>query len=393
MAVASSGRTATESIGPAVLLTALASGRIESQAALLIAGFTGLAGFSGPMIGGLLDRARRPGLVMLASAVSLLVVVVILALWIPDGPMVALLLIAAIGGLAHPALTGGLTGQLPGVIGPAGLARGYSLDASSYNLAAIVGPPLAAAAVAFDARGPLLFVATALLITVIALPFVPFTVRESRAAAVHPIADLIAGFRGLGTTPRLAWCSVMTTVGFAGQGAFLVATPLIAKEQTGSLSASGIVFGAAAVGGLLATLWIVKHPLRQTDRTLVVTTWGVGIAMVVMGVAPVFWLVVVAAFALGAFDGPQVAAMFIVRAREAPEAIRSLVFTTAASLRTGVYAIGAAVCGILITRGVSPTGVLMIGAAMQVASLICAAIVLRRKESGATCAGLADAVQ
>ena len=68
MAVASSGRTATESIGPAVLLTALASGRIESQAALLIAGFTGLAGFSGPMIGGLLDRARRPGLVMLASA-------------------------------------------------------------------------------------------------------------------------------------------------------------------------------------------------------------------------------------------------------------------------------------------------------------------------------------
>jgi hypothetical protein len=101
----------------------------------------------------------------------------------------------------------------------------------------------------------------------------------------------------------------MTTVGFAGQGAFLVATPLIAKEQTGSLSASGIVFGAAAVGGLLATLWIVKRPLRQTDRTLVVTTWGVGIAMVVMGVAPVFWLVVVAAFALGAFDGPQVAAM------------------------------------------------------------------------------------
>jgi MFS family permease len=372
-AFAVTSRAATEALGPALLLAALASARPESDGALVVAGFTGLAALSGPFVGALLDRVARPGLVIGLATGTLVAVMAGMALLIPSAALGILIGAAALGGFAHPALTGGLTSLLPSVVRPDVLDRAYAVDAATYNIGAILGPPLVAAAVVMGATGPVVFTGALLLAALLVLPRVPFARREAAAPPPPLSKQLTTGFVGLASTPPLARTTLVTTLGFAGQAAFLVAVPLITLDQTGSLAASGLVFGAAAVGGVLATLWLARRPLRHPDRAITVTTLGVGIALAVLAVTPSFAVTLAAAFALGACDGPMLTAMFRIRTREAAPEIRSQVFTTAASLRTSVYAATTAVLGLVI--GLGPAILLLIGCALHLLALGAGALV------------------
>ena len=369
--VATAARSATEAIGPALLLTALASNRAESDGAALVAAFTGLAALAGPPVGALLDRAARPGRVIGTAVAVMAAAVAALAGLVPHAPLVVLLVIAAVGGLAYPALTGGLTSQLPSIVSGPRLDRAWGIDAATYNVGAIVGPPAAAAALVLGATGPVLFLLALLLVALPLVPRIPFVVREPTDARASIVRDITTGFRGLVSTPTLAYATVLTTVGFAGQAAFLVTVPLLAQRQTGSLAASGIAFGAAAVGGLITTLYVVRRPLRHPDRGLSLTTAGIGVSFLLLAWAPAFGWSVAAAFAFGAFEGPLLTALFRIRTREADPAVRSQVFTTAASLRTTAYAGMTAVFGAMLGLGV--TTLLLIGAAVQVLAFASAA--------------------
>ena len=72
----------------------------------------------------------------------------------------------------------------------------------------------------------------------------------------------------------------------------------------------------------------------------------------------------VAAVALGgAGEGPQLTALFAVRHRESPEHLRGQIFTTAASLKIGGLAAGAALAGPLV--GKSVTACLLVAAGFE----------------------------
>ncbi|HET7900665.1 MAG TPA: hypothetical protein VFL59_05715, partial [Candidatus Nanopelagicales bacterium] len=71
-----------------------------------------------------------------------------------------------------------------------------------------------------------------------------------------------------------------------------------------------------------------------------------------------------------AFEGPLLTALFRIRTREADPAVRSAVFTTAASLRTTAYAGMTAAFGALL--GLGTTRLLMLGVAMQVLAFLAA---------------------
>ena len=368
--VATAARSATEALGPAILLTALASGRATQDGALVLAAFTGFAAVSGPLVGSLLDRVVRPGRVIALAVAVLAVVVATLAVAIPLAPLLLLALVAAVGGFAHPALTGGLTSQLPSMVHGPRLDRVYGIDAATYNVGAIVGPPLAAAALVLGHSGPMVFALALLLVALALVPRIPFATREPSAASEQRARrpafarDVSTGFRGLVSTPHLAYASVLTTVGFAGQAAFLVTVPLMSRAQTGSLAASGWVFGVAALGGLVATLVVSRRPLRDTDRALTVATLGIGASFAVLAVSPSFAVTLAAAAGYGAVEGPLLTALFRVRTREAAPEMRSQVFTTGASLRTSVFAGATAVFGAALGAGVAP--LLLAGAGLQV---------------------------
>ena len=79
------------------------------------------------------------------------------------------------------------------------------------------------------------------------------------------------------------------------------------------------------------------------------------------------WLTVAAVALSGAGEGPQLTALFAVRHRESPEHTRGQIFTTAASLKIGGLAAGAALAGPLAGRSV--TACLLIAAGFE----LCAA--------------------
>lgn len=370
--MATASRAVTEAIAPAVLVSALATGHSAGQGAIILAGVTGLAAVGGPFIGATLDRVRHPGRVVSIAIIVLAGGVGLLAWLMPHAPLLALLVIASIGGMAQPALTGGLSSQLPSLVRPDQLTRAYGIDAATYNIGAIAGPPLAAASVIIGPVGPLVFTFGLLLVALAMRPFVPFPTRTEPGIRHSLVRDVTTGFNGLFSTPSLASATLINTIGFLGQAGFLVGVPLLVILQQGSLAHSGWVFGASAIGGVLSSAWIAYRPLKHLDEIIVATTVVVGLALITLAFSPSFFVTILAAFVIGVADGPLLAATFAVRSREAAPEIRSVVFTTAASIKTSLYAIAAAVLGAVSDHGVG--FVFGIAAIIQVIALICAKV-------------------
>ncbi len=370
--MATASRAVTEAIAPAVLVSALATGHSAGQGAIILAGVTGLAAVGGPFIGATLDRVRHPGRVVSIAIIVLAGGVGLLAWLMPHAPLLSLLVIASIGGMAQPALTGGLSSQLPSLVRPDQLTRAYGIDAATYNIGAIAGPPLAAASVVIGPVGPLVFTFGLLLVALAMRPFVPFPTRTEPGIRHSLVRDVTTGFNGLFSTPSLASATLINTIGFLGQAGFLVGVPLLVILQQGSLAHSGWVFGASAIGGVLSSAWIAYRPLKHLDEIIVATTVIVGLALITLAFSPSFVVTILAAFVIGVADGPLLAATFAVRSREAAPEIRSVVFTTAASIKTSLYAIAAAILGAVSDHGVGL--VFGIAAIIQVIALVCAKV-------------------
>jgi MFS family permease len=297
----------------------------------------------------------------------------------PHAPLWVLLIIASIGGIAQPALTGGLSSQLPSLVRPNQLTRAYGIDAATYNIGAIAGPPLAAASVIIGPVGPLVFTFSLLVIALAVRPFVPFPTRSEPGIRHSLVRDVTTGFKGLFSTPSLAGATLINTIGFVGQAGFLVGVPLLVLAQQESLAHTGWVFGASAIGGVMSSAWITYRPLKNLDRIIVVTTIIVGLALLTLTFSPSFLVTLCTAFVIGLADGPLLAATFAVRSREAAPEIRSVVFTTGASIKTSLYALAAAALGAVSGHGVG--FVFGIGALLQVVALLSATITMSKMSS------------
>ena len=122
-----------------------------------------------------------------------------------------------------------------------------------------------------------------------------------------------------------------------------------------------------------------RAPRGQPDIRVLVSTLVIGVSMAVAAAAP-GWLIVPAVALGGVGEGPQLTALFAVRHRESPEHMRGQIFTTAASLKIGGLAAGAALAGPLAGRSV--TACLLIAAGFEVCAA--AAYVLISPQTGTT---------
>jgi MFS family permease len=366
LATATLARAATESTGPALLLTSIAVLGNGASGSYLVASLTGAAAIGGPVVGAVLDRSRRPRLAFGGAMVGLAVGIVGIALFIGHAPLPAIMALAAVTGLAYPALTGAWTAQLPPLVTPAMLPRAYSADAGTYSVASIIGPPAAAALIAVSVKAPLWLPVILLLMALAMLRFVPLEPRI-RHAHHSLLSDLRHGAATIVRRLSLRRTILITTIAFAGQAAVFICTPLIAQQLTGSLAFSGVIFAALAAGGVIAAGLTLRFPVTRPDATVIVTTVISGIALAVIGLAHSAALVLIGAFVIGLTEAPQLTAMFLIRSRESPERVRGQVFTTASSLRMSAFAIGSAVFGSMLVFGT--TTVIWAGVGLHVIGL------------------------
>jgi len=365
---ATAARAGTEGAGPALLLTAVAVGHSPSQAALLLSAFTLSAALAGPSVGVALDRATHPRRVVAAALLGLAGCLALLAWTLSGAPYAVIIVIALAAGIGEPALTGGWSALLATMVPAGSMARAFAVDAATYNVGAIVGPALVAGSLVLGPRVPLVVVITLALLAVVALPLVPLRPGDPD----RPRASARAGVRALVGTPSLRAVTVVSTVGFAGQAALLVAAPALSRQLTDSLRAAGWLYVAFAAGGLLSSAVLTRHPLRRPQRAVTIGTVIVAVGLAGVALAGTLTAALLAAAVTGCGDGPMITGMFTVRAREAPAAARSTVFTAGASVRTLAYALACA--GLALLLGLGPRTVLALGVALQGVALAAGAL-------------------
>ncbi|MFC6932810.1 MFS transporter [Actinomadura yumaensis] len=187
-------RISAEGIATALVLTVQARTGHAATAGYVQTAMTLPYVLSGPVIGHAIDRTTRPRRTALALAAAYAASTAALLATVGRVPLVLALGVAAVIGCTEPVVVA-VTGLLPRFVPAGRLSRAYGLEASSYNLAAVAGPGLAAAVAAYAGgsyAGAVIVAASTL--GALALPLLPFppppptdsTVPVSPTAAPPP---------------------------------------------------------------------------------------------------------------------------------------------------------------------------------------------------------------
>ena len=375
--------------GLPALFTASTTARLANEAArvamvLLVLDRTGspaLAGsvvgalalpalVTGPVLGAWLDRTRHRRSVFVANQLLLLGVLVALLAVTGTAPSWVVVVLSLLAGLTAPVLTGGFTGLLPPLVPPPHLRRAYGAEATSYNLAGVVGPAVAGAlAAAASAEAAVAATAAASALALVAVLRVPMP-----APADGPTGSLArtvgTGLRLLATVPALRSVTVATTVSFTGMGALPVVFPLLALEVGAPAAAGGALFSAFALGALAGSLVMAsRQPHTGPLRIAFAGVAGLAAAFAAVAAAPSLPVAIALVALAGAVEGPVLASTLAVRAQHSPAHLQTQVVTTAASLKFGGFAVGSAATGLLVAAHGVRVGLLAL-AGMQLVGLV-----------------------
>jgi MFS family permease len=384
-------RTASlwRSPGLGALFTASTTARLANEAArvavvLLIldrTGSPGLAGtvvgalalpalVTGPVLGAWLDRTTHRRSAFVANQVLLLGVLVALLAVTGTAPSYVVVLLGLLAGLSAPVLTGGFTGLIPPLVPEPHLRRAYGAEATSYNLAGVVGPALAGTLAAVTSASVAVAASAALsalaLAAVLRVPMPP----PAAGPTLGLITSVASGLHLLVTVPALRSVTVATTVSFTALGGLPVVFPLLAVELGRSAAAGGALFSAFALGALGGSLAVASRTPRTGPLRLALAgIAGLAVAFAALSVAPTLLVALALATVAGALEGPVLASTLTVRSTSSPAHLQTQVVMTAASLKFGSFAVGAAVLGQLVAEQGVRTALVALSA-LQVAGVL-----------------------
>jgi MFS family permease len=357
---AAAARAGDEMSGPALLLLGFAVTGRPATGSELLASLTIAAAAGGPLFGAMLDRSRRPDRLLAGTLAAYAVGLMAISAAVGRLPMPLVLVIALAAGLFNPAVAGGWTAQLPRILTGRELSRGSALDAMTYSTASLAGPALAALiAAGFGAR---LAVIVAAALVALAVPsacslrqFRRIQYPPDRAAGPRPAPhrQVAAGFAAIVARRPLLRATVTSVVSYVGIGMLVVCCPVLGAQRLGGAARGALLISAIAAASLIANAILARRSWRgEPDTRVFVSTLIIGVSMAVAAITP-GWFTLLAVAVGGVGEGPQLTALFAVRHRESPEHMRGQIYTTAASLKIGGMAAGAALAGPLAGRSVT----------------------------------------
>ena len=345
-------RLADQAASIALVLVIIARTHDPRLAGLVVAAFTIPTLVTGPVLGAYLDRLRAKRALFVSN--QLLLAAALTGILLLAGRTTGLVLIGLglSAGLTAPVLTGGFSSLVPLVVPPAGLPRANALDSASYNVAGLGGPALVAA-VASAAGAPVALsvvagTAAGGVLLVLAAPMPATHADAHRAHAGTLRAEVADGLGLLRAIPLLRATTIATTAAQFTQGLLPVTLPLLAIRLGHTASGGGWLLTAISAGGLIGALASDRLLARRTPRAVLIASMGVFAACLgIVALAPDFWLAVCVSALAGVAEGPILAATLTVRQQCVPPARYAQTVATAASLKTGSFALGAAATGLL----------------------------------------------
>ena len=311
-----------------------------------------------PVAGALADRVRHRrlfhGLGLAAYGTGLAATA--WALGRLPAALVVLLVLAA--GCCAPLATGGLISLLAELLPERALTRAFNIDSTTYNLAGILGPALAAMLAATIGPGAALFALGAAALTgacAVALLRLPARPLAKHGEGVPRPAVLAAGAREIVSNSPLRSVTWASSIGQIGIGALPVSTALLATERHAGWAAGGLMtaFAGGAMAGSLTYAvkpWTRTRPERVVLLCLSLTGIPLALAACFSGMA----LTTVLFATTGWTTGPLFSALLTTRERYAPQPLRTQIFTLGAGLKSTAAAAGAAGIGALSGLGAAP---------------------------------------
>jgi MFS family permease len=345
-------RVADEMFSVGVVLLVLERTGSAALAGALVAAITLPSLVSAPLLGAWLDlHGRRKRLMMIDQVIGALAIAAI-ALFAGRAPDLLMVAIVFVAGLTWPLSFGGFTSLIPAIVPEELLPRANAIEATSFNFALIAGPLLAAAIAGL--AGPEATVLTEagltattllLLIGFDRLDSAPTRVADSLMQVVREGLHALFAVRELfGTTIAGAW-------NLFGNGFLTVAFPFFCVQHLGvERNASGVLWAAFAIGSTVGALALVRLQRgRPAHRIVLASLVAYGLLMLPWPLASSLPVALVLISVAALADGPALAATFAVRQEWAPRDLQGQVFTTAAGVKVGAFALGAAVAGPLVT--------------------------------------------
>ena len=316
---------------------------------MLVAAALGPSILAAPIVGAVLDRTSRPG-VLVAGAGLVTAAAFTVAAFLGAVPVWLVAVALLVAGAATPFLMGGLSSFV--TEGIRDERRAYAIDALAYNIGAVAGPAAVAAATALgSARLATLLMAGSALFGVAGT--IPLRLRPLPGEPHGTmLATMAAGFRHIATHRPLAVITSSGTLSQFGAGGLAIASVALAVARTGDAAQGAIIVTAFAIGGLIGALWNSTRPSRRPPEV----TMGVGFAatgvLTILAAADLGLIFTVAAIgASGLFTASSSAAMLLIRKQQSPPKLRSQVFTVGSGLRAAAAAAGAAAAGLAAGLG------------------------------------------
>jgi MFS family permease len=346
---------------------------LERTGSATLAGLTSAAAVlpgavSGPLLGAWLDVvARRRVLVVLDQLLSAvaLVALVLLAGHAPNWTLPA---VAVLYSVTRPFSMGTFFSALAELAGMELLGPASAVEASSLNLAFIVGPGVAGVlAGASGAATVVLIQAAATVIVAVLIARNPAFEARSQDRADGVADALRTGLRALAREPVLRATTVAVTLAVCGWGFMAVGFPLYAARSLhAGAHAGGYLWAAIGAGSILGTVAISGG--RSLQR--------VAISYLTLGISALAWplahslaLGVALVGLTGFLEGPAFSGTIAIRQRETPPAVRAQVLTTMSSLGLIAASLGAAIGGALHSMDASILAFLVVNVLAAVAAL------------------------
>jgi MFS family permease len=372
-------RLGDEMSGQAILLMGFALAQTAALGSTVLAALTLSAAIGGPLLGAVLDRSPRPGKI-LAYALGLYAIgISCVAMSLGHMPIWVSIAIALAAGSLMPAISGGWSSRLKSFVADEQMTKASAIDAITFNIAGLAGPAVAGLTAAmFGAHWAIVGLA---ILLVAALPMAwslpRKTIQKPSAHTTTFMQDVMAGFKIIGHNKKLFRITLMSVISYMGIGMLWVIYPLVGQELFGNPGYGGLFASLVSVGALVATVVYAKWPTKYSpDSVAFMTTLILSGAMLTLAFLGNITSAIIVMLFIGLADGPQLAAIFAVRHREAPERSRGQVFTTGASLKITAAAVGAALAGQL--AGASLQATILVACFVQLAAAGAFAILTRR---------------
>ena len=363
-------RLASEMFTVAVVLLVLDRTGRPALAGAVVAATTLPSVLTGPVLGAWLDRTARRRLALASNQVLLAASLLAILATAGRGPGWVLLLLAALAGLTGPMATGGYTSMIPLLVPERLLASANALEATSFNTAAIAGPAVAGAVAAgFGPATAVLLEAALAGLALLAIAWLPRVTVPADDRAASLAGTIRQGLGHLARTPVLRGVTVTTAVAMGGTGLFALALPFWAEQLRAGRAGAGYLWAALEAGAIAGALAATRPAAAWPPQRVVLAGLALfGLAIAAWPLAPSFPVALALVGLAGLVEGPALAATFATRQRWSPPQLRGQIFTTAASLKIGAFAVGAALAGPTLDRaGVG--GTLLTVAAVQVVAV------------------------